>query len=203
MSDLADYIQRVFIDPTDPVTVAQDDPEELKVEIHQPAAKEEFEVVQPTAADLKATVTQAAKDRTVTCDTPANLKAQIFPGPNAGPIPVGKIPDDGTQVILSGSELNSGSIIHTVDSEKTLYLCHYQVQTVNWSAGVADTYLQVDNASDLHQYYIVRHYMRVDGNILSSHGFFPPLEIPAGYKVRLESDAASCMIFATIHGYEA
>lgn len=37
----------------------------------------DVEVVQPTAADLKATVTQAEKDRTVTCDTAANLKATV------------------------------------------------------------------------------------------------------------------------------
>lgn len=34
-------------------------------------------VIQPTAANLKATVTQLEKDRTVTCDTAANLKATV------------------------------------------------------------------------------------------------------------------------------
>ncbi|MBA7494730.1 hypothetical protein ES702_05307 [subsurface metagenome] len=47
------------------------------VEITQPTPREEFEVVQGTPADLKATVTQAQKDRTVTNPTASNLKAEL------------------------------------------------------------------------------------------------------------------------------
>ena len=43
-----------------------------KIEIHQPASKETFEVIQDTAADLKATVTQASAARTVTGTVTAN-----------------------------------------------------------------------------------------------------------------------------------
>jgi len=77
MSDYPDYSVQVTIDPTTELPVVQSDPTALKVEIYQPAAAENFKVIQATAANLKATVTQAAKDRTVTCDTAANLKVEI------------------------------------------------------------------------------------------------------------------------------
>lgn len=77
MTDTPDYTRKVQLGATGDMTVVQDDAKELKVEIHQPATKESFKVIQAVAANLKATVTQSSTLRSVVNAIAANLKVEI------------------------------------------------------------------------------------------------------------------------------
>lgn len=77
MTDHPDYTQKVIFDDTAELTVKQDTPADLRVEIHQPATKETFKVIQSIAANLKATVTQSSLVRSVVNAIAANLQVEI------------------------------------------------------------------------------------------------------------------------------
>ena len=246
MPDLEDYIQKVYIDPTSSFGVTQDDPTDLKVEIHQPAAKETFEVVQDTPADLTATVTQAAKDRTVTCDTPANLKAEIHqpaaketfevvqdtPADLTATVtqaakdrtvtcdtpanlkaqvePISgaefdvtrEIPTGATQVAKGTTAQNETVSLHTVTTGKTFYLCLLHMWISNESASNDSAIYDVSDGDGTRQYSISFTRMP-DAQFFADTLQFPvPLEIPAGYKFRIISPAASYYARGFIHGYE-
>ena len=126
----------------------------------------------------------------------------VRPAYQANPIPVGAIPDRGTQVIKSGAVTGDTVVIHTVDVAKTFYLSHYNLHSANHSGAARDGNLLVTNASDTHQYYIARIYMDNDISDVISGSFMPPLEIPAGWKIWIMASDTLCDSVGTIHGYE-
>lgn len=63
--------------------------------------------------------------------------------------------------------------------------------------------LYVTNASDTIQYYFSYAQLNDGSNTSNSLPFLPPLEIPTGYKIKVESSGDNLYISAFIHGYEA
>lgn len=126
----------------------------------------------------------------------------VLPSKGAEPIPVGKIPDDGTQVAEDGLAENQVTAFHTVTTGKTFYLTAFTCGFNNDTEGDATGNFYVTNASDAIQYYLA--YSRIpanDGEMLAC-SFPTPVEIAAGWKFKIESPAAGFYIRAFIHGYE-
>lgn len=126
----------------------------------------------------------------------------VLPSQGADPIPVGKIPDDGTQQIQYDNAINETTTIHTVTTGKTFYLSAALFSGQNLSGGNETVTFFVTNAADSIQYYFwITRVLNEEGFAVSA-SFLPPLEVPAGWKFKLTSAAANMKIYGTIHGYE-
>lgn len=126
----------------------------------------------------------------------------IIPTRNADPIPVGKIPDGGTQVAKEGSAAGADVIVHTVTSGKTLYLSACSLGIKNGLASTSSGYLGVRNASDTWQYMLLYTGVVANDGKTALLSFPIPLEIPAGYDIVANSSDADVQVYAFIHGYE-
>lgn len=127
----------------------------------------------------------------------------VVPARNADPVPVGKIPDDGTQVAVQGLAANQTTTIHTVTAAKTLYLSLAAVGVRNNNAANQSVYLRVTDGVDALQYDLFGFSVAASQGASDSHSFMPPLEIPAGWKLKVISADADVRAHAFIHGYEA
>lgn len=126
----------------------------------------------------------------------------VLPSQGADPIPVGKIPDGGIQVAKSNLIVNNTVIIHPVTADKILYLSALSFSSYNASGGVVQGTFFVTNADDALQYTFFTVLIPDDRGPSDAMGFMPPLEIPAGYKIKITSDTANFWIYGFIHGYE-
>lgn len=126
----------------------------------------------------------------------------VLPSQGADPIPVGKIPDDGTQVAASANADNTTTVIHTVTAGKTLYLNGVTIMANNSAGVVSSAYIVVRNAADAEQYHIF--YIRLNDGLedSDSENFIPPIEIAAGWDIALRSASADMYTRGFIHGYE-
>lgn len=127
---------------------------------------------------------------------------QVEPKANAGPIPVGKIPDTATQVIADNSAENATVEIYEVSAGKTLYLTCAIVGGKNNAATAQLVYVQVRDGDDNTQYSLFVYGLAVDGGGGSSATFNPPLEIPESWDIIVGTIVAGCVGYATLHGYE-
>ncbi len=126
----------------------------------------------------------------------------ILPSQGADPIPVGKIPDGGTQVVAWSHTENATLVVYTVSTGKTLYLSNATFISRNSAELYKYTRFFVTNAADEDQYYFYRIIQLADSIISCPYSFLPPLEIPAGYKIKLFSGDSDLQCMAFIHGYE-
>jgi len=126
----------------------------------------------------------------------------VLPSQGADPIPVGKIPDGGTQVVVSASPGVGTVLFYTVTAGKTLYLSLWVFSAYSENAARQNISFFVTNAADGFQWSLFNPSILPDTVMTKTAGFMPPLEIPAGYKIKTTIDAADapCRIF--IHGYE-
>jgi len=127
---------------------------------------------------------------------------QVEPKPNAGPIPVGKIPDGASQIIRTGQAINEISVFYTVSAGKVLYLAYYQVFLSNTSGASASLNLRIRDDGDVFWANIAFHYHPLDFVFGYSGNFMPPLEIPENYDIYVSSERPLTSIVAVIHGYE-
>jgi len=126
----------------------------------------------------------------------------VLPSQGADPIPVGKIPDLGTQIVKSGYAVNATVVIHTVTADKTLYLVSAWIEGYNGSDGTIAGQLSVRDTEDAHKYYLGYLYLPTLTHNTLSVAFPTPLEIPAGYDIYVGSGAAAVEIMGFIFGYE-
>lgn len=162
-----------------------------------------FEVEQDTAADLKATVTQAAKDRTVTNATAANLKAEIHqPATKEEFNVVREVPSDVTRVTQSVNSYGAENTLKTVTAGKTLYVCTLIVSTVNSNAAVQWGMVRVKNAAGTEQYRLWYEYTPPSDGECCPITFNPPLEIPEEWYITVYSADADLEVNGFIDGYE-
>ena len=102
------------------------------------------------------------------------------------------------QVAKSVEVSNATSIIHTVTAGKIFYLCSVSCDS---DSGVNKlTHLKVRNVSDVDQYIIIDHESAAQASISGSLSFSPPIAIPAGWDIVLQTTASQGMGF--IHGWE-
>ena len=127
----------------------------------------------------------------------------VLPSRGADPIPVGKIPDGGTQVVESGTAQNETVVIHTVDTDKTLYLSVAGLCASNTSEAAGTTHLFVTDGDDTEMYALSYARMPANWCFSDQRCFSPPLEIPTGWKIKVDSSAVDVLGYGFIHGYEA
>lgn len=126
----------------------------------------------------------------------------VIPSINAGPIPVGKIPDDATQIAKHKTASNETDVIHTVTTGKTFYLSACSLGIKNASGAFNHGNIQVTDGSDTMQYVILYVGCPDDNGKMQAMNFLPPLEIQAGWKVKDYSPAVAFTVSGFIHGYE-
>ncbi len=127
----------------------------------------------------------------------------VLPSQGADPIPVGKIPDGGTQVAKYALSNGAETLIHTVTDGKTLYLSALAFSIRNVSGSDAQGHMWVTDADDGTQYYFFNIQALDNTGPLGSISFPTPLEIPAGYKIKVKSSQVDAKATGFIHGYEA
>lgn len=127
----------------------------------------------------------------------------VLPSQGADPIPVGKIPDGGTQTIIADNAANQHKTIYTVNTGKTYFVTGFMCFIFNSSATIRKCYLEVTDGDDNFQYYLCYVGAPIGGAFTESMNFSTLLEVPAGFKFRIYSDGASSEIYVTVFGYEA
>jgi hypothetical protein len=123
------------------------------------------------------------------------------PAPNSAPFPVGKIPDDATQIVKNDTATNTTVTMHTVTAGKTFYLCHYGYGIASAAPGDTGGLYVTDNNDKL-QYTITGAVITVAGQHGVASPMIPPLELPSGWHLLLTSSTATGLSSAFIHGYE-
>ncbi|RLG10436.1 hypothetical protein DRN69_09010 [Candidatus Pacearchaeota archaeon] len=115
-------------------------------------------------------------------------------------IPVQPFGDFGTQVAKHSSINNDTTIIHTVMSGKILYLCSLSFGMTPINAG--EGWIFVRDENDNITYYLFTTYRQQNDGICISMTFNPPLIIPAGYDICIQSNTEYCYVNGFIFGYE-
>jgi len=107
---------------------------------------------------------------------------------------------DGTQVLERGSADNATVVLYTVPAGKVFYLCHAWLNVQGVAAG--SVYLAIydgvpavwrllyTTAVPINTFYTVG-----EGN------YYPPIEIPTTYSLRINSVGANCTARGLIHGW--
>jgi len=125
----------------------------------------------------------------------------IVPSQGADPIPVGKIPDDATQVATSGRIENTTSERYVVPAATTFYLLLMTAHSFNDSGADCETRVEITTAADAVKYRIVYHTLPDQAHEVQVTPFPTPLEIPTGYKIKAYSGATGGYIHLFIFGY--
>ena len=127
----------------------------------------------------------------------------VLPAVGASPIPVGKIPDGGTQVLKNGIAENTTDIIYTITTGKTLYLSAVTIG-IRFTAEVSGSaQLFLRDEDDLNAVIIFNLTRGANNGFCCGQSFFPPAEIPALWDICIYSNPAGIHAYGFIHGYEA
>lgn len=127
----------------------------------------------------------------------------ILPSQGADPIPVGKIPDGGTQVLKYDNAENETTVLHTVTAGKTFYLSS-AVLSATFGADIAGrVQLFIRDEDDLNAVHIINEQLAAyDGQAVPC-SFCPPIEIPALWDICILSNLDNVFANCFVHGYEA
>ncbi len=125
----------------------------------------------------------------------------VLPSQGADPIPVGKIPDGATQILKRGNADDSVTTIYTVTAGKTLYLCFACMGYLTVAAGVGQLYL-LDGESVVLMDIFLETVLAAGAGRPNIASFFPPIELPGNYMIRMNSSAAGLGVYGSIYGYE-
>ena len=107
----------------------------------------------------------------------------------------------GTQVTKSGEASNATVVVYTVTAGKVFYLTHYTASAFLSVNG--DCVFFVTNAIDVVKYDLTKLTFRpLYGSPVVSGSFNPPLEIAAGWKIKVLSAAVNCYAHLFINGWE-
>ena len=107
----------------------------------------------------------------------------------------------GTQIFSSGLASNSTVVLHTVSLGKTLYLVSYGATAYLATTGISATMDIYDSTPALWQR-IIDFIAAAVGQMRADNMFWPPLEIPSGYSIRLVSTDANAQIRGFVFGWE-
>lgn len=107
----------------------------------------------------------------------------------------------GSQVAASNTANHTDLVLYTVTTNKLLLLFGYDFNSVDTATG-SDTAIYVTNASNALQYYLSRFRHAVIGTLAKQHDYSQPLEIPAGYNIRISSSSLTAYCDAMIRGIE-
>jgi len=124
----------------------------------------------------------------------------VLPARHAGPIPVGKIPEDGTQVLQNAGATNNTVAVYTVPAGDIFYLVSWNLSVTVVATGYV--YLAVRNAGAAIQYVCELIKCEAATTIPGRSGMvLPPIELPAGWDIAVLSSAVGLTADASIFGY--
>ena len=108
---------------------------------------------------------------------------------------------NGSQVFKYASATNGVTIVHTVTAGKTLYLVTASIMSLSNQA--SNGFIGVRNGADVDQGYLCHVIGAALGGYPSPLWYsMPPLELPAGWDVYVQSGAAGFTAIGTIFGWE-
>jgi hypothetical protein len=142
--------------------------------------------VRPTNPEEDLPVKQADKTK---------LLATVYPYVPVRPV-------GSTQVAKHNIATNSTVTIHTVTAGKTLYLCSIAFSIDNRAAAQAGGSFGVYNGAGALQYYFWIGSAPANDTKQASLSFNPPLELTAGWLIKVSSNLAAVDVLGFIHGYE-
>ena len=114
----------------------------------------------------------------------------VWPARNAT-----RLTDDGYK---SGSGYET---VYTVPANKLCFITTVYLTSRNANAGLNTTYASIRTGGNAHVCYLLQHFYVVAGQISSSQRFFPALELPASYFVRLYNSHADVEARTLIFGW--
>ena len=108
---------------------------------------------------------------------------------------------NGTQIVKYIFACNNVTIIHTVSAGTTFHLCSFGLGVHTVAAGTIN--VAVRNAADVFQYYLAMAEIVAGVTTMPFQGtFWPPLEIPAGYDLVVQSNAVVLTVMGMCFGWE-
>ena len=109
-------------------------------------------------------------------------------------------PAGSTQIVASDDCAGGIAVLHTVTALKTLYLLNANAFCHATVAGTGELF--VTNAADEAQYEIAKVPLQVNVDAAVINSFHIPLEIPAGWKIKITSSDGGYSVEGFILGYE-
>ena len=107
---------------------------------------------------------------------------------------------DGAQVLERASANNGVTILYTVPAGSTFYLCHAWLDVDAVAAGSVNLSIYNDVPAIWRLLYVSS--VPITTNRLIGEGsFFPPIELPAAYSIRVESTVLNCIARSFIYGW--
>ena len=107
---------------------------------------------------------------------------------------------NGTQVLADGQCDNSTIILYTVPAGKVFYWCGWNMIAYG-PAAAGDSYLYIYTAVPAIWRRIQRFFYAITDSRALSKSYWPPLEIPEGYSIRLVSTVVGHALQGSIHGW--
>ena len=105
---------------------------------------------------------------------------------------------NGEQVIAYATAVDVLGTVYTVPVDKILLLFGHSVGVYSTAAALGEMYIY--DATPALEVTLVGRSVAANGSVNSDHSYDPPLELTAGYSLRILTVAATCRIRATIHG---
>ena len=108
---------------------------------------------------------------------------------------------NGEQVVASGLASNSTAILYTVPSNKTFYFVSYGATAYIAATGIS-AWMQIYDGAGALWNTIIDFISDSVGALRADNTFYPPMELPSGYSIRLVSNDSNVQIRAFIFGWE-
>jgi hypothetical protein len=111
-------------------------------------------------------------------------------------------PYNSTQIVsgLSGSSV--AVIVRTVAAGKTLYLCSAVISVYNGDAAFKYGNMFIRDDADTFWCYLITLYTPPSAAQNQGLYYVPPVEVPSGYDVCIQTNDNDCVICGSIKGYE-
>jgi len=107
----------------------------------------------------------------------------------------------GTQIFKDATAENGITVIHTVSSGKTLYLCEVMLRCIYNVTGWGQLYVQDNNDIFVRDLCLINPIANTIKPTDHNH-FWPPVEIPSAYDICVQSNAAGLIARGAIFGWE-
>jgi len=125
----------------------------------------------------------------------------VLPAYGAKPIPVGRKPDDSSQVAFYAYADNSDVSIYKVPASETLYLSHFSFSIYNTHTGAGGGRLYIKNDTPAMWNELYRMIVPTVSGFAVSGFCLPPMELGGDFEIFVQSWQANTTVMGFIHGY--
>ena len=108
---------------------------------------------------------------------------------------------NGEQITKFGNVTDDILVLYTVPSGKTFYLSSWQFEANTSASGVYGV-IYITDASGATYYAIQRIGFNSVSQFADSGTFYPPMELPGGYSIKISSNSTSLIVRAGFFGWE-